>query len=507
MARLVSRPWFWLTALLLAAAAGWLAWHAAPSTFFPGRPHFDFARALDAYQGNPVGPNDPRSLLLEMTAWTGAAVGFSRGSVMAVQLVVFLGFLGALFLAGRALGGPWVGILAAAIGTVTPAVVGLSRDFNDHLFNLLQLTLAAWLIASSDRLRDWRRLAAAGALIGAALAQAFVLSNGMLVVLAALGLLAGEALEAFLTPKPDRPSATRLGLGLAVFGAALAGALWLSGYDPGVDYLRAEASGDYHTGPWWQAALAFPAALAQLHLEPLLFAFWLAALVVVARRRPRHALGLLGFTFAPLLVLAPIAKKNEWYVLPLLPAVALVAALAARPLLARPRGRIAVGAAWVLLATVIVVESILPRPQPDTTLFREIWPAVFQREQQKYVYPAGPYFSPAYEAARKAAELAPEGRVVLYGGDPHGALRFHLVTLAPKVAFRTVSYPPGGGLAVDAEVAIVVRPGDFFGPDRQLATRPLNLGEKLKNYRQVGRFGFFAVFEQVDNPARGLNRP
>jgi len=66
---------------------------------------------------------------------------------------------------------------------------------------------------------------------------------------------------------------------------------------------------------------------------------------------------------------------------------------------------------------------------------------------------------------------------------------------------------PAGGPAVDADVAIVSWPGDYFGPDRQAATRILDLGERLKNHRQTGRFGLFAVLERAGNPAQGLNPP
>jgi hypothetical protein len=268
--------------------------------------------------------------------------------------------LAVVFLAGRGLRGPDAGLAAAALVAASPLHVVNSHFLTSDVTMTLLLTAALALLLASLDSRSARPLVAAGFLLGLAIAAKY-----------------NAAVVAPLWPVRDLLDRARPGWPTLAGYAAIAAGFAL-GEPYGVarfpDLLRA-LHHEYVTGP--SAAAAFlPSVPGLAASQAVALAFYglgvagaLAALAGIARgfgrSRPKESL-LFGATL--LLCLGVVAAR--WplvrYTLPLVPCLALFAALALSRV-ENPRARLVLAAAFSIppLLFSAAQVALLTRPHPN----------------------------------------------------------------------------------------------------------------------------------------------
>ncbi len=271
--------------------------------------------------------------------------------------LVFTGYLLVLLMSlyglGEELDGPWTGLTAACIGGGMPALFGFGRFIHDVLPLASLTALAAWMLVRSRGFsRTWPSV-----IFGVAVWS--VLRSGESFygsVLASIVLLGPFVAEVVGRVRSGMNKAAARGLALAVGIPVLSFDWWWFG--PSYAYLQDEDPfGDMamqaKVAPWvgeaWSGLLeqgAYLVTLANDLVRPPLLVFVLLGLLFIWRSPARGKLGTLLMFALPFCALSWMTRKSNWYVLPCLPPLALLAAMGLRGLPGGPRvQRVAMGLA------------------------------------------------------------------------------------------------------------------------------------------------------------------
>lgn len=348
-------PWALLALALGLHVLGMAAWIGAEQAI--GRPvysgsagHLADALHLVAARGLPAYLASPEAAWYTLPPVLLARLGGTDPAVLLwSQVLLMLCAQALIFDLGRLLGGPWSGLIAAAVLPLLPEVALYEHRWAPHL---AQLTL---LLAAADALVRSRSLSRplpslAFAVLGALSLGASGMATDNYCTLAALGAMAAGALARGLIlgrgPRPDEPIRR---LGPALFGTLAAGAVaWVLiraghlGFD--LAYVQRETAPGAYADLAPRGSLAALTAYARFwyrtSLSPLFALALLAALVAYARRGAGRA-EILGWLLLPLAAFSLLAKKNPYYIGPSLPAAALVLGLGL-PRLRRPGVAIAI---------------------------------------------------------------------------------------------------------------------------------------------------------------------
>lgn len=315
------------TVIVVAAVlAGLVRFNARTAPIFAQRAHpvlhlvaLKLAGAPASETPGMVPDNNPPPIAA--AAWSARVFGRDYRGIMASQVLGFALWV----LAFGVFGALWVdrttGFFCAVAAAVTPLGHFAALGFDDHLFNLLVVVVAAsFIVAPSAGRRVWP-VAVAGLLAGLTLRWAFVPSNGLLAVAAVGSILAGACVEDGLTSTARRrgrwwaTSAALAGLFVAAvaIGAMREGA-WrylAAGY-----YSEEVGNAPFHSVLAWLTAFStYPYLLFQYHWGAPLTVAVLAALVAMHRDRLPGRYGIIAWLALSLAALTLIPKKHQWYFL------------------------------------------------------------------------------------------------------------------------------------------------------------------------------------------------
>jgi hypothetical protein len=334
-------PWLLLLALL--ADHGWLMleWARRDSGFalpvFSGAAHpVSETLAQVAAEGWGAVLSSPKPAIF---AWLPVALLYLTGPDLDVltwtNALLMLLSMALIFDAGRLLGGPWAGLVAACALPLLPDVALLEHRWSAGMLQL-PLLIGAFdlLIRSRGLSRPLPSLAIAA--LAWVLLQAADMETENLYALAPLAAMLGAALARGVLTGHGPVGGQRIGRFLPLlFGAMVAGAatwaLLRSGHLlPSLAYVQREtAAGAYsELAPrWsWAALTAYPRFWAMISLSPWFAVPLLLAIPAWALRGSGRA-ELFAWLLLPLVAFSLIAKKNPYYVGLSLPAAALVLGL------------------------------------------------------------------------------------------------------------------------------------------------------------------------------------
>jgi len=431
-------------------------WNATTEPVIVGRPHTFMGFALLYHHDPELAarsmdlPPDP--LLFRLSSAVMDRFGDSYAVMMSPQLALFALLIVILAAIGWRLGGTRAALLTAAFGASMPLVANGARIFDDHLFNMVMVSLCVALFLFWRRFPRPLPMAAAGLCAGLAMRNGFIASSGLLVLgtVAAAGL--GVAAERFFD-RPESPEPRMGKTAVGVLQAVLCVALFflvfcLVSLRPEVHGGEAAAYYSRELGPQGRHAsvfaeplslLAYPYFLARCDLGPFLTLAVLLGLAALFRGREKGRFVLSAWLFLPLLVLSFVSKKNFYY--------DDYAALAAAPiagvgLAAIPWKRLRPFLAGALCLACffytggkLVFSEPPPRLSPVVRYFQTP-PSFFLSSPRKAAYPEK-------EEARRFLEAMkarrPEARpdIVLPAPTPPldmvDRLRYHLLRLDPRV--------------------------------------------------------------------------
>ena len=286
--------------------------------------------------------------------------------------LVFTGYLCVLLVSvyglGEELDGPWTGLTAAAIASGMPALFGFGRFIHDVLPLAALTALGAWMLVRSRGFsKTWPSV-----IFGIAVWS--VLRSGESFygsVLATMVLIGPFTAELVASVRQGLTKASARGLGLAVGIPVLSFDWWwfrpsyayLSDEDPFADVMMQAKVADW-VGEAWRAPLEQGAYLVTLCNDlvrpPLMIAVALG-LVFLWRSPARGKLGVLLMFGLPFVALSWMTRKSNWYILPCLPPLALLAAMGLRGLPGGQRvQRVAMGLAAAIGLGMLLHYSVSP---------------------------------------------------------------------------------------------------------------------------------------------------
>lgn len=319
-----------LAALLVAVVVFWTTWQDASHVVERHRPHFELAtlgqqlirpNLLPFSRHSSVVQSIESGLKAVFSTWLRSP---SYRDLMRVQAGLLLAFLTLLFATALKPRRPSAALLAAAIAATTPAFLGLSLEFNDHLLNLCVVMFAGLTIVRS---RGFSRPAiplVGGVVLAIGVAVVWVGSNGLLMVAALVPLAAVHGFR-LGDPKPA-PGRLRRFLGVMLFLGPCALLFATSSSSWGLAYVFDEIALAQPQSP--ASRLAYFPVLFLFQLGPVISAAFLASHAALFTAHRHRLLPWLAWFWATVIVLSLLPKKNEYYVLYALPAVPLAIATA-----------------------------------------------------------------------------------------------------------------------------------------------------------------------------------
>lgn len=262
-----------------------------------------------------------------------------EAAVLTPQLFLALTLL-SVYGIGRRAGGPWTGLAAAAIASGYPGIVELAYTHHDSMATGAMAIAVVCLLQYSDGFtRLW-----ASALGGIALFVSSCVGESvagfMLVCLIVAGPLLVEWIRFALRIRGGWRRVLRAVAGQALFAAPLV--LWFDGGRIGYFRTReGEAWGEMsaratigsHVPEFLDGPLGLLAYFFEItfdFVQPLM-TLWLIAGAVLLYRAPRGGRVAMMLSVAvPLVLLSVMPKKASWYILPILPSLAVLTALGLR---------------------------------------------------------------------------------------------------------------------------------------------------------------------------------
>lgn len=449
-------------AALAALAAGHLAvnlvWLAQTTSVDIGLPHNHLyqalAQALDLSGARTWG--NPHSVVYALSSFFVALFGPSYGSLTVVHSAFFVATLGAVYLLGRDLAGPWAGFAAAALASLTPGLYGAARLYSDLPLGTAVTAWALWLLWRSGGLaRPWP-LVALAALLVAGLSQLFVPSNAALIALA----LVGPALVALLAKPPTDDTSSRLRrfalAGLTLL-AVLAGLAVVAPdlLSPGYYAQESARFGDASLALHPHYAITQLVLLGGYVVRPVLFAALLLGAALLLRRRDDGRWFLLLAVLVPLLVLTIVPKRKDLNLFPLLPAIAVLTAVG---LAKWKHGRIALTALLVVAVAQFGWNSFTPRTVPRAIAWLGLDDAL---EAPPYPWTTAPQADPPQHQLAVAVVAHAGGQDVLsLGCATDDTLRFELALLDRRIRLRQRCEESAAAAALDDATLLVIPQGE-----------------------------------------------
>ncbi len=359
------RPYRLLAALVAGHIVVNIVWLAMTSSVDIGLPHNHLyqalAHALDIDGARPWG--NPHSYLYAFSALGVRMLGPSYLSVTLVHSMFFALAIVAVFLLGRDLAGPWGGLTAAALFSLTPAAYGMSRLFGDLPLATAITAWCMWALWRAGRGGAWG-WALCGALILAGVYGLLVPSNAALIGLALLGPFCVALPTAYRRSRRAGRVAIVVVLGLLAGGALLqvvGGGLFESYYF--------KESARFAEASLWRHprfAIAQLVLLGGYVLGPLLFVALAAATVIAFARQAEGRWVLLAGVVLPLLVLTIVPKRKDLNLFAILPAITVLTAIG---LMQLRRARVIVVGLLTLALVSFFWHSFTPR-QPTRMIDR-----------------------------------------------------------------------------------------------------------------------------------------
>lgn len=322
------------------------------------------------------------------TVW-GEITGWAVWAVPLVFTGYFLLMLLSLFGIGKEAADEWTGVAAAAIGGGFPVLFGFGRFIHDTLPIAALCTFMVWMILSSDGFRRWPRCLAFGVAGWSMLrsGESFYGSVlGMLVIGGPVLIEVGHSLRRGM----DRR---------AWFGLLLAAGIPIATFDwwwfgPAVHYLGDEDPfGDIMMAPQivhWvdpahHQALKYGAYLVTMMndlVRPWMMIWVGLGAAFLWRSDAKRRIALFLMFAIPFACLSWMTRKSNWYIVPVAPGLALIAALGLRgvPFI----GRRLLGVATVAGLVSVVFYSAAPdhlrrampqwldRPYRNMVIMREV---------------------------------------------------------------------------------------------------------------------------------------
>ena len=176
--------WIALALLVLFHLAGNLLWYSLDESEVPdrGHPHFEIHIAIEHYADIQTGTTSgldwrllvnpgSRGIWHSVAAFAAHSVGGSVRSLRFAPTLLFLAALIFTFLWGRWISGPWVGLLAAGLLSLSPAYYLQSRTYDIHALQAASLTGA--MVLFHQLTFGSRRRQRVGGLVGAAVVLYF----------------------------------------------------------------------------------------------------------------------------------------------------------------------------------------------------------------------------------------------------------------------------------------------------------------------------------------------
>lgn len=406
-------------------------WLSATTSVDIGLPHNHLYQALAHAEGIAGARTwgNPDSLIYPLSSLSARLFGPSYFSIAFVHTLFFLlALVGAYLLAGE-LAGPPAGLLAAALLSLTPAAFGLSRVYSDLACGMM---IGAWSLWLLWRTRAATRLFPAlllAALLPCGMAQMFVPSHGMLIVL----MLAGPAAVALLG-RTEEASWTRKALvaGAALTMLAVAASLCLPrpfdlSYYAGESSRFTAASLSRHPGFVFSMLLLW-AAYVQ---GPLLFGALLFGAATAFVRRARGRWFLSAAIVPTLVVLTIVPKRKDMNLFCLLPALAVLTAVGLMRIRHRGWRRVFIGVLLCAAFGQFLYGSLAPR-RPAGLIERLGLREAYEAPPYPWMSPPereAPVHRTAAALAEAAASLAPQPqpvRIATTGCAMDDTLRFEL---------------------------------------------------------------------------------
>lgn len=292
------------------------------------------------------------------TVW-GELTNWALWAIPLVFTGYFVLLLISLFGIGREVADEWTGVAAACIGGGFPVLFGFGRFIHDTLPIAALCTFMVWMILSSDGFRRWGRCAAFGVAGWSMLRSGESFYGSVLGMLVILGPVLLEVGHSFW-----RGMDKRAWVGLAILAGIPVATFDWWWFGPAIDYLGDEDPfGDIMMAPQivhWvdpihHQALKYGAYIVTMTndlVRPWMMV-WVglgAAFLWRSDAKRRWAIALM---FAvPFACLSWMTRKSNWYIVPVAPGLALVAAVGLR-------GVPFIGHRLVRLAAVAGVASVL----------------------------------------------------------------------------------------------------------------------------------------------------
>lgn len=300
----------------------------------------------------------------------GALTGWQVWLIPLVFTVYLLILLTSLYGLGEELDGPWTGLVAACVAGGMPALFGFGRFIHDVLPLASMTAFAAWMLVRSQGFsRTWPSV-----LFGVAVwsvlrsGESFygsVLSAIVLMGPFALTLL--ERLRQGLTKASARGLACAVGIPVITFDWWWFGPSYgyLQDEDPFGDVMMQAKVAEW-VGEAWRSPLEHGAYLVTLTndlVRPPLMLFVVLALLFLWRSEARGKLLTLLMFALPFCALSWMTRKSNWYILPCLPALALLVPLGLRGLPGPRRvSQVAMGLAAATGLGMLLHYSLSPDP-------------------------------------------------------------------------------------------------------------------------------------------------
>lgn len=449
-------------AALVAVGAAWLALDHRP-------PEWDHANHLERALlcSRDIRAGDLQAII-ERSSFYPPLVTCAAGMVyrvlptdaLAGQLVMWLSLglgMTGTYLLGRRVAGPAVGAAAAVLYGTAPFVVYLLLRFQLDLALAAMVALGLWAVAETDKFRHRGWSLAAGALFG-------------------VGLLTKPSFPVYVVPGIllALRHIRRRGVALNVLlGGMIAFIVALPWYGPRAVGMLAQitaragkqAAESGHPDPLSAAGLFFYPRWFVTQFGVVAVVLLVAGLVIAVRRR--HAFIVVSVV-VPLALFALIQNKNLRYTLPILPAAAVVAALAFDAL--RARARVALAVVVGVAAVVQVSGTALGVPQISALPGLAV-PWVIVSPPMRYDWSHRAILGVLRQAAGSTATTVS----VVPNMDFFSVSNFRYYALRDGLPFRWVRAWDDSPLGVDL---IVTKSGDQ-GPS-WTAEKPRRIGERFQ---------------------------
>lgn len=269
----------------------------------------------------------------ELTGGSLAAVALTPQLFLAILLI-------SVFCIGRRAGGPWTGLAAAAIASGYSGLYSLVWTHHDSLATAAMITALVYLILRSDGFSRLGTCAWGGLVAALATRVGESVATTTLVGMAAAGPFVLEMVR-LVRRSYRRPRGTARGLaGVALFLlpatllfewhrlAVMRGMTEHSWNEIGIRAQVGPAVPHHLAG--LASDLAYLFSFASDLVQPVMTAWLLLGLATLWRAPRGDRLALILVAAVPLVVMSPIPKKATSYIIPLLPALALITALGLR---------------------------------------------------------------------------------------------------------------------------------------------------------------------------------